>query len=81
MGPVFYLVQCDGVRDPISAVLLGNWPHGLALAPAPGKKGGRRLPRVAGGVGGRLLCACAAKKAGFLDPVQPSNAGNNDGQW
>ena len=27
MGPVFYLVQCDGVRDPISAVLLGNWPH------------------------------------------------------
>ena len=32
MGPVFYLVQCDGVRDPISAVLLGNWPHGFALA-------------------------------------------------
>ena len=29
MGPVFYLVQCDGVRDPISAVLLGNWPHEL----------------------------------------------------
>ena len=52
MGPVFYLVQCDGVRDPISAVLLGNWPHGFALAPSRGKKGGRRLPRVTGCVFG-----------------------------
>ena len=39
MGPVFYLVQCDGVRDPISAVILGNWPHEFALAPSPGKGG------------------------------------------
>ena len=41
MGPVFYLVQSHGVRDPISAVVLGNWPHEFALAPSPGKKGGR----------------------------------------
>ena len=40
MGPVFYLVQSHGVRDPISAVALGNWPHEFALAPSPGKKGG-----------------------------------------
>ena len=32
MGPVFYLVQPTGVLRPISAVLLGNWPHGFALA-------------------------------------------------
>ena len=48
MGPVFYLVQPTGVLRPISAVLLGNWPHEFALAPSRGKKGGRRLPRVAG---------------------------------
>ena len=41
MGPMFYLVQSHGVRDPISAVVLGNWPHEFALAPSPGKKGGR----------------------------------------
>ena len=39
MGPVFYLVQCDGGLPPISAVLLGNWPHEFALAPSPGKGG------------------------------------------
>ena len=83
MGPVFYLVQCEEARCLISAVILGNWPHEFALAPSPGKKGGRRRPRVAGGVCGRLrLCVCAAKtKARFLDPVQPLSAGNNDGQW
>ena len=39
MGPIFYLVQCDGVLRPISAVLLGNWPHEFAL-PTPWGKGG-----------------------------------------
>ena len=28
MGPVFYLVQCDGALRPISAMILGNWPQG-----------------------------------------------------
>ena len=41
MGPVFYLVQCKEARCLISAVVLGNWPHEFALAPSPGKKGGR----------------------------------------
>ena len=41
MGPVFYLVQCEEARCLISAVILGNWPHEFALAPSPGKKGGR----------------------------------------
>ena len=27
MGPMFYLVQCDGGLPPISAVLLADWPH------------------------------------------------------
>ena len=71
MGPMFYLVQSNGVLRPISAVLLADWPHEFALAPSQGKKGGRRLPRVAGGVCGRFLCVYAAKKAQFLDPVQP----------
>ena len=39
MGPVFYLVQCDGGLPAISAVLVGNWPHEFALAPCPGKGG------------------------------------------
>ena len=47
MGPVFYLVQCDGGLPPISAVLVGNRPHEFAL-PAPGGRGGRWLPRAAG---------------------------------
>ena len=34
MGPIFYLVQCDGVLRPISAVLLADWPHEFALAPS-----------------------------------------------
>ena len=37
MGPVFYLVQWNGGLPPISAVMLGNWPHEFALAPSPGK--------------------------------------------
>ena len=37
MGPVFYLVQSNGVLRPISAVLLGNWPHEFALALLLGK--------------------------------------------
>ena len=40
MGPVFYLVQCDGALRPISAVLLGNWPHEFALPTPWGKRGG-----------------------------------------
>ena len=44
MGPMFYLVQSHGVRDPISAVVLGNWPHEFALAPFPGKGGLRPRP-------------------------------------
>ena len=39
MGPVFYLVQWNGGLPPISAVILGNWPHEFALAPSPGKGG------------------------------------------
>ena len=39
MGPVFYLVQSNGALRPISAVILGNWPHEFALAPSPGKGG------------------------------------------
>ena len=27
MGPMFYLVQCEGGLPPISAVLLADWPH------------------------------------------------------
>ena len=46
MGPVFYLVQSHGVRDPISAVVLGNWPHEFALAPSPGKKGRAHCRRL-----------------------------------
>ena len=79
MGPVFYLVQCDEARCLISAVLVGNWPHEFALVPSQGKKGGRRLPRVACGVCGRFLCVYAAKKAQFLGPVQPLSARNNMG--
>jgi hypothetical protein len=41
MGPVFYLVQCEEELLLITAVVLGNWPHEFALAPSPGKKGGR----------------------------------------
>ena len=33
MGPMFYLVQCEGELLLISAVLLGNWPHEFALPP------------------------------------------------
>ena len=40
MGPVFYLVQSNEGLPPISAVLLGNWPHEFALAPSRGKRGG-----------------------------------------
>ena len=58
MGPMFYLVQSHGVRDPISAVILGNWPHEFALAPSPGKKGGRTSPGS--------VCA------GFLRPRGPA---------
>ena len=39
MGPVFYLVQWNGGLPPISAAILGNWPHEFALAPSPGKGG------------------------------------------
>ena len=39
MGPVFYLVQCEEARCLISAVILGNCPHGFAMAPSPGKGG------------------------------------------
>ena len=39
MGPVSYLVQWNGGLPPISAVILGNWPHEFALAPSPGKGG------------------------------------------
>ena len=81
MGPVFYLVQCDGVRDLISAVLLGNWPHEFALALLLGKRaGGGCIPWPAAFSAG-FFRGRAAKKAQFLDPVQPLNARNNDGQW
>ena len=33
MGPVFYLVQCDGALRPISAMILGNWPHEFQPGP------------------------------------------------
>ena len=38
MGPMFYLVQCDGELLPISAVLLADWPHGFAPAPSLEKR-------------------------------------------
>ena len=44
MGPVFYLVQSNGGLPPISAVLLGNWPHELALAPSLEKRAGGGCP-------------------------------------
>ena len=66
MGPVFYLVQSHGVRDPISAVVLGNWPHEFALAPSPGKKGRAHCRRL----GLRRLpppAACGGKKKAWRE--------------
>ena len=40
MGPMFYLVQCDGALRPISAVLLADWPHEFALLTPWGKEAG-----------------------------------------
>ena len=40
MGPMFYLVQSHGVRDPISVVILADWPHEFALALLLGKRAG-----------------------------------------
>ena len=74
MGAMLYLVQSKEGLPLISAALLADCPHEFALAPSLEKKGGRWLPRVASGVFGRFLCVCAAKKAGFLDPVQPLSA-------
>ena len=36
MGPMFYLVQSHGVRDPISAVVLADWPRESFPRPTPG---------------------------------------------
>ena len=36
MGPVFYLVQSHGVRDPISAVVLADWPRESFPRPTSG---------------------------------------------
>ena len=40
MGPMFYLVQCEGGLPPISAVVLADWPLGglgLSLEIRPGQ--------------------------------------------
>ena len=60
MGPMFYLVQSHGVRDPISAVVLADWPResgamrGAARAPRPAlgspvRRGLRRSEKKLGG--------------------------------
>ena len=36
MGPIFYLVQSHGVRDPISAVVLADWPRESFPRPTSG---------------------------------------------
>ena len=36
MGPMFYLVQSHGVRDPISAVVLADRPRESFPRPTPG---------------------------------------------
>ena len=36
MGPMFYLVQSHGVRDPISAVVLADWPRESFPRPTSG---------------------------------------------
>ena len=48
MGPVFYLVQSNGVRDPISAVPLGNWPHELQPWPCASGAGDGTTHRGSG---------------------------------
>ena len=62
MGPVFYLVQCDGGLPPISAVLLADWPHELHPCPCPSCAGdgaphlepGPSLSARVGGLGRRF---------------------------
>ena len=68
MGPVFYLVQSNGVLRPISTVLLGNWPHEFALALLLGKReGGGCTPcPVAGGVFGWFLSGLRCEKGSVL---------------
>ena len=36
MGPMFYLVQCEGGLPPISAVVLADWPRESVPRPTPG---------------------------------------------
>ena len=36
MGPMFYLVQSHGVRDPISAVIRADWPRESFPRPTSG---------------------------------------------
>ena len=36
MGPMFYLVQCEGGLPPISAVVLADWPRESFPRPTPG---------------------------------------------
>ena len=74
MGPMFYLVQCEGGLPPISAVILADWPHGLALALLLGKRAGGGCTPWPAAFSAGFFWGCAAKKARFLDPVQPLNA-------
>ena len=38
MGPMFYIVQSNGVLRPISAVLLADWPHEFQPWPSPRRR-------------------------------------------
>jgi hypothetical protein len=64
MGPVFYLVQCDGALRPISAVLLGNWPHEFALPTPWGEKRRATAPLPA------LLTFAGRRRGGAAQKMQ-----------
>ena len=80
MGPMFYLVQLKEARCLISAVILADWPHELALAILLGKKGGRWLHPVAGGVFGWFLLGLRCEKGSVLRSGAAALERNNDGQ-
>ena len=81
MGPMFYLVQLKEARFLISTVILADWPHEFALAILLGKRAGAGCTPWPAAFSAGFFRGRAAKKAQFLDPVQPLNARNNDGQW
>ena len=74
MGPMFYLVQSKEALRLISAVVLADWPHEFALALLLGKRAGGGCTPWPAAFSAGFFWGCAAKKARFLDPVQPLNA-------